>query len=216
MSEEKIDDEAPCIEVLHDNDVLVLPVTAASVDQALERGGSVSVIRRWSKSQIEKMIDDDEIVGEVGEEMMEAMDSIADDPKKNVAKKLASSAGIHFSGKSTFLMGYEIWTKLKVKGKTRLVRAYYAGDKKILGCKLNPYWNDQCPVLSAPVEKLPGVFKGQSPLEACMDMQVQANDMANEAGDMMYLHARADHHRRSREGHEMERPGGGCRGGLAG
>ena len=183
--EEKIDDECPMIEALHDNDVLVLPATAESVEQALESGGSVTVIRRWSKEKIRTMADDDEIVASVGDDVVEEMTGV-EAVKKDVAKKLASSAGIYLSGKSAGLRVYETWTKIKVGGKKRLCRAYYAGDKKVLGCKLSPFWNDCCPVLSAPVKKLPGVFKGESPVAACMDMQVQANDAVNQAGDMMY------------------------------
>lgn len=184
--EETIDEECPLIETLHDNDVLVLPATADNIEQALEDGGSATVLRRWSKAKIEKMIDDGDIVEDIGDEMLDAMDSMDNGNNKDTAKKLASAAGIHVSGKASFCVGYETWTKVKVQGKYRMVRAYYAGDKKILGCKLNPFWNDRCPILSASVKKLPGVFKGESPVAPCMDMQVQANDAANQAGDMMY------------------------------
>ena len=183
--EERIEDSYPDLEPLSDNDVLVLPPTVDSIEQALEAGGSVTVLRRWSKAKVEKMIEAGEIVEAVGSDLLESMNAM-DDPKKNTARKLAKAAGIYMSGQTVGASVFETWTKLQIGKRTRLCRAYYAGEKRILGCKLNPYWNDLCPVLSAPVKKLPGVFKGESPVAACMDMQVQANDMANEAGDMMY------------------------------
>src|SRR5579859_1816058 len=48
MVEETIEDAGPTLEVLHDADVLVLPATADSTVQALEVGGSLTIIRRWS------------------------------------------------------------------------------------------------------------------------------------------------------------------------
>lgn len=183
--EEKITDEMPVLEVLHDTDVLVLPATAESIEDALESGGSVTVLRRWTKGQVEDKVDEGEFDEDVADDIMEAMGGY-EATQQNAPKKIASAAGIHISGTSSFVVGYETWTKLDVDGRKRLCRAYYGGDKQILGCKLNPYWNDRCPVKSAPVKKLPGVFKGEAPVAAAKDMQIAANDLACQAGDMMY------------------------------
>ena len=53
--EEDIVEGGPCLEVLHDNDVLILPATADSVGEALSCGGSVTIVRRWSKAKIRAM-----------------------------------------------------------------------------------------------------------------------------------------------------------------
>lgn len=187
IAEERLKDEGPAIEVLHDADVLVLPQTSDSIEQALERGGSVTVVRRWTKETIQEKIDEGDIVEEAGEELLETMGN-ADGNTADVAKKLAHEAGIHVSGKSTFALVYETWTKaMKVDKHRRLCRAYFVGEGKSAGCKLDPYWNDKCPVLSGPVEKVPGVFKGEAPLKFCVDMQYWANDAANEAAHAMYF-----------------------------
>lgn len=184
--QERIDDDCPAIEVLHDADVLVLPATAPTIDAALERGGSVTVALRWSKEMIRQKIDDGEIIEDDGDLLIESMGSV-EGGNKDIAKKLARDAGIHTQGKGSFALVYQIWTKLDVDGRKRLCRAYYAGEPKGLGCKLNPHWNDRCPVLSAPVKKIPGLFKGESPAAACLDMQYLANDMANEMAHAMYF-----------------------------
>ena len=186
IAEQRIDDSWPGLEVLHDADVAVHPATAESIDHALEIGGSVSVVRRWTKDQIKEKIKEKEIVKEEGEDLIESMGG-SDGNTLNTAKKLAHESGIHASGKTTFALVYEVWTKLKVDDRMRLCRIYFAGEGKVLSCKLNPYWNDKCPILSGPVEKLPGVFKGESPVKACLDMQYWANDMANESAHAMYF-----------------------------
>src|SRR5262249_20897399 len=49
IAEETIEHGYPVVEVLADADVLVLPFTADSVEEALDCGGSATIIRRWSK-----------------------------------------------------------------------------------------------------------------------------------------------------------------------
>ena len=187
LAEAEVADEMPVLEPLHDSDVLVLPATAASIEEALEMGGSVTVIRRWTKGQIEKMKEDGDFDESEADRLVELMGQGTDNATtQNAAKKLASTAGIHISGKKSFALGYETWTKLKVGDDRRLCRVYFGGEKSVLGCKRNPYWNDRCPVLSASVRKNPGVFKGLSPVAACRDMQVNANDILNEIADQMY------------------------------
>src|SRR5215475_919519 len=67
IQEETLIHGAPYVEVLADADVLVLPQTSDSIDEAIEGGGSVTIIRRWSKAKITQMIDDGEIDAEAGE-----------------------------------------------------------------------------------------------------------------------------------------------------
>ncbi len=184
MVAETIEDAGPCLEVLHDADVLVLPATSDNTVKALEVGGSLTIVRRWSKAAIQKMIDDGDILEDEGDELIESMSS--DDRRKDPRKALAGVAGIKMEGDSKTAVGYETWAKLKVDGQLRICRAYYGGEKRILGCKLNPYWCDRTPLFSAPVEKTAGVFKGRSLVKpGVLDMQVQANDAINQAMDSL-------------------------------
>lgn len=58
-----------------------------------------------------------------------------------------------------------------------------------MGCARNPNWNDLCPLLSAPVKKVAGVFKGQSLIEPIAPLQYEANDAANEGADSAHYSA---------------------------
>jgi hypothetical protein len=183
---------SPVVEVLADADVCVLPHTANSVGDALSKGGSATVIRRWSKSRVEQAIDEGEIEETVGEELLTLFGATKDEqgaPEAN--KKHVDAAGITMGSGGKELSIYETWTKLKVDGERRLCRIYYAGTKSsgatseemIASVKRAPYWNDKCPILSAPVKKVSNVFKGKSQIKPVADLQYSANDTFNEGMD---------------------------------
>ncbi len=199
--EEEITEGRPGFEVIHDSDVVVLPATAESVDDAFAKGGSVTIVRRWSKSQYQAMIDDGEIKdGESIEEdgrMVDATLTGLTDIRKSLAKAVGvRAAGPHF-------LGFETWLMVPIgkigkknpamgfveKGDMRLCRLWWGLDREPLGLKRNPNWNDRCPLLSAAVEKVPGVFKGKSQVEALAPLQYEANDAANERADVDHYSA---------------------------
>ena len=173
-------DEFPTVEVLPDADVLILPVTCNSVPEALARGGSVTIIRRWTKGQIEEMIDNDEIVEEEGEALVKEM-SKPEKEHADVPKKHADAAGV--KAKGMVCLGYETWKVLEIDDQKRLCRILYGGDKVLLSCRFNPYWSDRCPLISVPVKKVAGVVKGISQVEPCCKVQYAANDAVNEGMD---------------------------------
>lgn len=176
----------PIVEVLADCDVLVLPFTANSTEAALAQGGSATIIRRWTDSRLEQAIDDEEVDSEEGAALLEEMkDTKADPNAPDAQKKHADAAGIHTLEGQKVLLVYETWTYLKKKNERRLCRIYYGGGAKerILSVKLAPYWNDKCPLLSAPVEKIAGTFKGVSKVKTCADLQYAANDAVNMGWD---------------------------------
>ena len=184
IKEEEIPAACPGVEVLHDTDVLVLPATADSIDEALEHGGSVTIIRRWTKAQINQKAATGEIIQARSDQLIDMMGG--DGPgretvRRDADKAMSEAAGIKGGGKHVLV--YETWKKLRVDGKRRLCRAYYGGYDLILGAKLNPFWNDRCPLLSEPLEKIAGSFKGQSPIKAVLSMQWHANDVAMQAAD---------------------------------
>lgn len=174
-------DEYPDVEVLSDADVLILPVTCDTVDEALECGGSVTVIRRYGKGTIRRMIDDEELEEAEGERLIGAMDKAGKAGKVDPPKEHADAAGIKAKGKHALI--YETWAMLKVDGIMRLTRSFFGGEDRILGCKKNPYWCDKCPVISHPVEKVAGTIKGISMIRPCAQTQYYANDILNEGAD---------------------------------
>lgn len=184
--EETIERSAPHVEVLADADVLILPATADSIEDALAAGGSVTVIRRWSKSQIKKKIKDGEIDAAAGKTLVDNYDAFRtggdkDGEQKN--KNMLDAAGIRQQDGRTFAQVYETWTLLTNDGDRRIHRAYFGGEELILGCKRNPYWCDRVPVLSVPIDKVQGSAKGISKVKPCADMQYAANDAVNEGMD---------------------------------
>jgi len=183
--EETIVRQNPTVEVVADTDFLVLPQTADTIDEALAAGGSVTIMRRWGKAKIRQMIRDGLIDKKAGQDFLKAMTGRASDPNRNdTARNNLDAAGIRMQdGGQAIAQVFETWTNLKVEGETRLCVAYGAGEDNILGVRRNPYWSDRCPIFSAPVEKVAGVFKGQSKLKFCVDMQYAANDAVNEAMD---------------------------------
>jgi hypothetical protein len=185
--EEETIHQQPTVEVIPDGDVLILPVTANSVGDALANGGSVTVIRRWTKGRLKKAIADEEIDEEEGEALIEEMGKNDDPNAPDIVKKHVDAAGITVQRGIKTLTIHETWTKLKRGDEQRLCRILYAGkfsDKeRVASVKRNPYWNDKCPVLSAAQDKVSNVFKGVSKVKPCADLQYAANDAINQGWD---------------------------------
>lgn len=181
INEEIVIDEGPTVEVLCDSDILVLPTSADSIEDALESSGSVTIQRRWSKAKIREAMTNGDVVDKLGEALLKEMNKKNDMGRANQQKAHADAAGIKEDGK--YCLVYETWSKLKVDGLWRLCRIYFGGDKTILGAKMCPYWNDRCPLISVPVEKVSGTFKGISKVRPTCDLQYYANDIINEAAD---------------------------------
>lgn len=187
--EEVITTGHPSVELIADADLLVLPQVAKNIDDALERGGSVTVIRRWSKREIKKRIKDGDIDRGEGESLLKEMDNPQRQGQKDPAKEIADAAGIKIGAGNKHALVYETWTKLQVGGELRICRSYLGGATRVLGCKINPYWCDKVPIISASVEKQRGVFKGKAPVSYVLDMQILANDTINEAADSAHFSA---------------------------
>lgn len=190
IEEEVLIAAGPKFEVIADNDLMVMPVTADSIPEAIAMGGSVTILRRWTKATIAKKKADGEIIPEVAERMMKEMSvKKADASNRDTAKQNADAAGIKTGAGDKFALVYETWSNVKVGGEWRLCRSYYGGDDQVLGCKQNPYWCDEVPVISTPVEKVAGVFKGMAPIASVMDLQIAANDATNEGADAAHFSA---------------------------
>lgn len=185
IEEDTIVDAGPRVEVLADADVCVLPQTAASVMEAVLSGGSATVIRRWSKSKIMQMIEDEEIDEEQGKSLLASLETVgSDNQPENLRRNQLYAAGIHTeTDGSCYALVYETWAMLKVEGKRQICRIYFGGADAPLSCKRNPYWSDRVPLFSVAQSKLAGVFKGQSKLKHVAQMQYAANDAVNEGMD---------------------------------
>lgn len=180
---EVVDAGYPHAEVIADADVCILPMTADSVDDAIDVGGSVTIIRRWSKAQVRKKKAAGEIDEAAADALLEEFAATMEKGDQDKAKKMVDAAGIRTEEGRTFAQVYETWTMLTYKDERRIYRCYFGGEDNILGCKRNPYWCDRVPVLSVPVDQVQGSIKGISKLKACEQMQYAANDAVNEGMD---------------------------------
>lgn len=189
MEDEEIVDAYPVVEVISDNDVCILPATARDVEHALSIGGSVSIIRRWSKEEIKRRAARGDLDKAQVESLTTAMSRKEQAERHNTSKAQASAAGIKLDGGSNTVVVYEIWAILKVKGEYRLCCIYWAGEQFTLSVKRSPYWCDLCPLISAPQDKVSGLFKGRAPVGDVLDLQIFANDTINEAADSAHFSA---------------------------
>lgn len=183
LKEQTIKTGFPSIEVISDNDFLILPATADSIDEALECGGSVTVMRRWSQEEVEQKIADGEIDEDAGNSLVEAMQTEDRNTRRDTGKQAIDAAGIKKDARGTYVQVYETWTKLTIKGKRRLYKVYLGGSKIFLSCKRNPFWCDKVPVFSCATNKTKGSFKGKSLVDPVSTFQYAANDAVNEGMD---------------------------------
>lgn len=181
--EEEITEGFPAVSVIADSNLLVLPATADSLAQALAEGGSVTTLCRWTKTKLKKMIAEELVDKEAGEALLEEMSKDGKKEQVDKAKEMVDAAGIKGDGRGKYALVYRTWTYLTIKKERRLCLCYFGGQDKILSCKRNPYWSDRIDIMSAPVEKIEGSFKGQSKVSTVADLQYQANDAVNEGMD---------------------------------
>lgn len=189
IEEEEYEEGMPDISIIPDADLLILPITVDTVDDAIEAGGSVTILRRWSKAKIRDLIKSKDLDKSKGESLLENMNKVSagNEEKKDTAKELAEAAGIKGKGKHALV--YEIWTKMKVEGEYTLCRIYFGGQDQVLSVKRCPYWCDQVPVITAPAEKVANVAKGRSQIADVIDLQIFANDQVNEGADTAHFSA---------------------------
>lgn len=185
VEEDEIDDSRPVVEVIADQDLCVVPATCDSLHEAIQSGGSVTVARRWTRAKIETLRDKGEIDKAAADALLNRMTEESDTSKDKSAKALMA-AGVRKDARGTYALVYETWARLKVDKTTRLCQMLFGGDDLVLSVKRNPHWSDRLPVLSVPVKKIQGSFKGQSLVKPVADLQYVANDATNEAMDNLH------------------------------
>ena len=138
-------DEGPEVEVILDSDVLIRPATANTTWEALEQGGSVTILRRWNEYRLDELIEAGEIEGEDADQLISDLRDPAYQQKWQEKENL-DAAGIKGTGKSKYALVYRTWAMLEVgTGKDRQKRlclAYLGGENRFLRCRLCPYWYD--------------------------------------------------------------------------
>jgi hypothetical protein len=191
---ETIREGRPVFDVLHDSDVAVWPANVDSLDEAFSVGGGVAIVRHWTKAKIDALVEQGAVRKAEGKALKDSMDKVSQ-TNTDIEKHLAEAVGIHPKGTGATV--WEVWTCLPLDkeggfsedGSPRLCRVFLGPNRAALGAKRNPYWNDRCPLLSVPIEKTPGVFKGKSLISYVDSLQYEANDAVNEGADAATLSA---------------------------
>lgn len=188
IEEETIMHAYPLVEILSDADVLILPFTCSTVEEAIQCGGSVTVLRRYTKAKVEQMIADGEFDEDKGQTLLEHFKSKLPSQNPDKKRKIVEAAGIRGEGAEAVAFVYETWVNLTLKNKEgererRLCRVRFGGEDLLLSCKRNPYWCDHVPIISAPADRTDGSAKGRSRIKSVETMQYAANDAINEGMD---------------------------------
>ena len=182
VEEEEVYASHPVVEVLSDADVVVCPATADTLDDALNQGGSVTILRRWTEEKIDELIDEGLMDKAAGEAFIKEMSKKPTQPPSTFdqEKNLVSAAGIKGTGRGKHALVYETWTK-KIDGK--LTQTFFLTPDKIGHCHRNPLWCDRLPIIGHPARKVHGCYKGRSPISAVAKLQYYINDIAMQSAD---------------------------------
>ena len=195
IKEEEVEDAFPCVEVLKDADVLILPQTADSIPEAKDAMPAGSADDHPALEQVQgachgcvkSSIGDDAGEALIGQDDVQA-ESRPGEPEGPPSKP----AGIKNDGGTKFALVYQSWSEIKVRRQAGDLRIpSMDGEKNILGkLRRNPLWSDRLPVLSwsrwskglqAPVK---GIQQDQAMLRYPV---IFANDAINEAADSATL-----------------------------
>lgn len=183
IEESTIEHAYPDVEVIPDADFLLLPVNADSIEGALFDGGSATVVRRWSKTKIKKMAQEGEIDRDRADRLLETMSNKEKNQIPDKKDSIVNALGVQTRGSRPPALVFMTWARLAIEDEQRLCRIYFAADETVLSVKLCPYWCDKPNLLSAPVERVEGSFKGAPKVKFVETIQYQANDAINEGMD---------------------------------
>jgi hypothetical protein len=167
----------PDVWVIPDEDLCVLPATVDDINDADTVCVAIRVTKSWFRERKKEFTSKKY---KQALSMFESQTGMGPE-RVNPEKERAKDAGVKSERGTKMLLLYQIWTKLEIDGKWTPVMIYSAGmgDDNVLSIKKNPYWGQQCPVLSAPIKKVAGSFWGVSLMQGVEQLQYQVNDAIN-------------------------------------
>jgi len=183
LEDEDILEEGPDIVDVATEDVAVIPPTCNDVEKS-----EASVVRlRMSRAKVRQMIDEGvfKLGGEEKKTEIERwLDSEDGGRFKSPDKARTLEAGIQVEGTTRYLLAYEAACMIDFdSGHKQLALVYYGGPKQILGIIKAPWWGGKRPLISAPLERVKGSFRGISKIEPVKFMQWQLTDFWNMGQD---------------------------------
>jgi hypothetical protein len=170
MEDVKIVTAGPEITVIAAQDLAIIPATSACVNDA----EMVVVALRLSKSKMDEMVDEGTFLRSQVDLMAKGVGD-----KKWADKERASEAGVRIKAGSKYYLVYMAWMKFKVEDEKEPCIIYFGGENIVLGIEKNPYWSGKVPILSEPVDLIPGSIWGKSKIAHVEQLQYQTNDAVN-------------------------------------
>lgn len=172
IEESNIVDEGPEITIIGAQDLVILPATCQDIGDA----EIVAVRKHLSKRAVKKKIAEGWFDKDEADRMNKGADNYKD-------KKRLSDAGIKLGSGSSYAEVFSVWADLKIDGEDTNCLIYFGGKDVVLGIHKNPYWCGRPPIISEPVDIVPGSFFGKSKIAPVEQIQYQINDMANMGTD---------------------------------
>ena len=167
----------PDIWVIADQDLVVLPATVDTIDDADVVAVALRVTKSWLRER------KDQFTPKMYKKAMGLFDGgneRKDNPNQfDDAKRATKEAGVKSEKGSKHLLLYQVWCDLKIEGEWTPSYFLAFGPDDFLTVKKNPFWGQRCPVISAPVKKVAGSFWGVSPVKCVEQLQYQVNDAIN-------------------------------------
>ena len=167
----------PDIWVIADQDLVVLPATVDTIDDADVVAVALRVTKSWLRER------KDQFTPKMYKKAMSLFDGgneRKDSPNQfDDAKRAAKEAGVKSEKGSKHLLLYQVWCDLKIEKEWTPSYFLAFGPDDFLTVKKNPFWGQRSPVISAPVKKVAGSFWGVSPVKCVEQLQYQVNDAIN-------------------------------------
>ena len=183
-------EEGPEVIDFADEDLAVVPPTVNDIEKAY----AVALRLRMSKEKVRQMVE--EGVFDLGESadtdaLWDQLEKDATDGRsgrKPPDKQRASDAGLKTEGTFKYLLVFWVTARLSVPGEDgkpvkRLCDIYYASKDRILGILVSQQWGGKRQIISAPIERVQGAFKGISKIEPVKFLQWNLNDYWNMGQD---------------------------------
>ncbi len=175
--EVEVETGLPDIWVIADQDLVVLPATVDTIDDADVVAVALRVTKSWLRER------KDQFTPKMYKKAMGLFDGgneRKDNPNQfDDAKRAAKEAGVKSEKGSKHLLLYQVWCELKIEGEWTPCYFLAFGPDDFLTVKKNPFWGQRAPVISAPVKKVAGSFWGVSPVKCVEQLQYQVNDAIN-------------------------------------
>jgi len=186
----EIVEEGPEVVDFATEDLAVVPPTCNDIEKAT----ATSIILRMSKSRVKQMVDEGVFLLPEKKDISAWIEAqgkwTGSERAKPPADQRCENAGIRVEGTDEHAAIYEVAAMLDFedqpkgeKSVKQLGLIYYAGEQDIVGIIKAPWWGGKRPILSAPIERIKGSFRGVSKIEPVKFMQWQLVDFWNMGQD---------------------------------